>query len=66
MKITKKSNLSGTVRTMDINITQEQYDAWQDGELIQNVMPDISRDEREFIISGITPEEWTDAFGSFE
>jgi hypothetical protein len=62
MKITKTSPFSGLTNVMDINITQEQYLAWLDGTLIQNAMPNISADEREFIMTGITPEEWDSAF----
>ena len=50
--------LSGKVRIMDIPGTKEQIDLWMSGELIQDVMPNISADEREFIQTGITPEEW--------
>jgi hypothetical protein len=48
---------------MELPITQSQLDAWVDGELIQNVMPHLSVDEREFIISGVTPAEWNSMFG---
>lgn len=63
MKITRRSGISGIVRTKNIPITQEQYDAWNAGLLIQDAMPNISADEREFIMTGITSEEWDDMFG---
>ena len=63
MLITRKSAFTNNVHTMDINVTQEQLSAWESGTLIQNAMPHLSADEREFIISGITPQEWEDAFG---
>jgi|TARA_B100000424_G_scaffold47347_1_gene32922 hypothetical protein len=44
--------------TREIPVTQEQIDAWKSGELIQNAMPNISADDREFLMTGITPEEW--------
>jgi len=66
MKITKTSPFSGLTNVMDINITQEQYLAWLDGTLIQNAMPNISADEREFIMTGITPSEWEENFGASE
>lgn len=31
---------------------------WQDGEAIQNVFPMLTPDDREFILSGLTPAEW--------
>ena len=44
--------------TREIDVTQSQLDRWKAGELIQNVMPNISADDREFLMTGITPEEW--------
>jgi len=48
---------------MAIQVTEAQIAAWQGGELIQNAMPNASADEREFIKTGITPEEWENTFG---
>jgi hypothetical protein len=31
---------------------------WKQGELIQNVWPNMSSDDREILISGWTPAEW--------
>lgn len=62
MKIQKRSKLSGKIREMDIPVTTEQLEAWMNGELIQDVMPNISADEREFLMTGITPEEWDSVF----
>jgi len=47
---------------MEIAVTQAQLDAWQAGTLIQDAMPNLSADEREFIKTGITAEEWDDMF----
>ena len=58
MKITKTSILSGKTRTKEINVNQSQIDKWVAGMLIQDAMPDVSVDEREFIMTGSTPEEW--------
>lgn len=58
MLITKQSLYSGNTHTNDIDITQEQYDAWMNGMLIQDAMPNISPDDREFLISGMVPSEW--------
>lgn len=63
MLITRKSQVSGKENTMDINVTKEQIDNWQNGMLIQLAMPNISADEREFLITGITPQEWEKLFG---
>ena len=58
MLIERKSILSGNVNAMDIDVTPAQIDAWEQGMLVQSAMPDLSADEREFIMTGITPNEW--------
>ena len=63
MKIVRKSILTGITRTRDIDITFEQYDAWANGELIQDAMPHLSVADREFIVNGITDDEWRQMFG---
>lgn len=63
MEITKASMISGKLRTLELDITDEQMYRWrQCGELIQNVMPNLTPDEREFLMTGITAEEWDAAF----
>lgn len=58
MIVTRKNIFTGKVRELELNITQEQIHRWRSGELIQNVFPDLSTDEREFLISGLLPDEW--------
>ena len=62
MLITRTSPFSGNTNSMEIEVTQEQLSSWESGVLIQNAMPNLSADEREFIMTGITPEEWDSAF----
>ena len=62
MNITKTSSYSGIVRTIDLNVTLEQLQNWQNGMLIYKAMPNLTADEREFIISGVTNEEWEEMF----
>lgn len=63
MLIRKTSRISGTVFTMDLDITSEQLTRIEAGiELIQNIVPHLSSDEREFLITGITPQEWDKLF----
>lgn len=70
MKISKISHLTGEYNTREIDITIDQYNDWQNvlenksRRPIQDVLPNLSADDREFMISGITPEEWDNAFGS--
>ena len=35
-----------------------QLAQWRGGMLIQDAMPDLSVDEREFIMTGMTPDDW--------
>lgn len=65
MKITRRSPRTGKVNEMDINVTQEQINAWQhEGKMIQDVMPNLTDDEREFLKTGYTPEDWSIIFQS--
>lgn len=63
MKITKTSIISGVTRTKDIPVTEEQLIYWNSGMLIQRAMPDLTDDQREFIMTGITQEEWDELYG---
>lgn len=56
--IQRVSQLTGKVHTMEVPATEEQFMAWRNGALIQNAMPACSPEQREFIMTGITPEEW--------
>ena len=63
MKITRTSRISAETNVMDIDVTEEQLALWESGMLIQEAMPNIGSDEREFIMTGITPQEWDNAMG---
>lgn len=63
MLITKTSRFSGRLNTLDLPITLERIEAWrQSGALIQHAFPDLTADQREFLLSGVTAEEWDAAF----
>ena len=62
MLITRTSPFSNKTNIMEIDVTEEQIALWESGVLIQNAMPNLSADEREFIKTGITPAEWDSAF----
>lgn len=63
MLITRVSKVSGNENTMDLDITTDQLNAWRSGTPIQQVMPHLTPDQREFLITGITPNEWEKIFG---
>ena len=58
MIISRKSPVTGRVNHRVIDILPEQYLLWRGGKPIQDVMPDASLDDREFIMSGCTPSDF--------
>lgn len=62
MLIRKRSQLTGITRELEIPVTPEQLQSWKDGMLIQNAMPHLTIEQREFIMTGITQEEWDAVF----
>lgn len=63
MQVTRKSGFTGVVRTRDLPVTEEELKRWQDGAKAQVVWPHLSPGDREFIMTGVTEEEWADAVG---
>jgi len=63
MKITRLSPISGVRHTMELDVTAKQIVSWEKGEMIQNVFPHLTAGEREFIKTGITPDDWNTMFG---
>lgn len=66
MLIAKVSIIDGKERVMDLPVTIEQIEAYENGALAQRAFPNLTADQREFIISGIVPEEWDKIFGKEE
>lgn len=66
MIIERVSPFTGEIRQKDLPITQEHIDAWEAGALIQDAFPHLTAGEREFIMTGITDEEWDDLFSDTE
>jgi len=66
MLIERTSMISGKTNSMELPITNAQLDRWTGGELIQDVFPDLEIDQREFLMTGITAEEWNRTFGEEE
>lgn len=64
MEWTATSILSGIERTLVVpGLTEAAVARWKSGELIQNSMPDIDPEWREFVMTGITPDEWNNLIG---
>ncbi|MDR3715843.1 MAG: hypothetical protein P4L51_23765 [Puia sp.] len=66
MLITRISQLDGQEYTMDLNITLAELARIRAGQLVQTVVPHLPREEREFLISGITPDAWEKTFGGVD
>lgn len=63
MEITRTSIHSGITRTLDLDVTPEQLALIESKEgYIQDIVAHLSKDDREFILTGLTPEEWDDLF----
>lgn len=64
MKITRQSPFTGDVNTKELDVTEEQLQRLQKGEeLIQNIFPNLSPADREFLLTGYTEEDWNAIFG---
>ena len=61
--IERTSPFTGRVNEMDIELDPMDYVAWKNGALIQEALPYLTTDEREFIKTGITPQDWAKEFG---
>jgi hypothetical protein len=70
MVVTKKSSLTGIENTLNIDVTPEQLfrieNRMNTTELIQNIVPNLSMEDREFLMTGITNEEWIRMFGEID
>lgn len=66
MRLVKRSGLSRKEHTTELPMTEKEFMAayitYRQGGLIQECFPTLSADQREFILTGITPEEWAKAF----
>jgi hypothetical protein len=64
LKVKRRSPVTSLFNTMLLDITISQLTLWESGEgYIQNVMPNLNKHEREFLISGCTEEDWINLFG---
>lgn len=70
MQVTNISQLSGKTHTMELDVTMEQLQRFENrretGEYVQTIFPNLTPAEREFLLTGITPIEWDNIFGKPE
>ncbi len=51
---------------MELDVTEAQLNRYNSGRFtLQDCFPNLSADEREFIKSGITADEWEETFGQW-
>lgn len=62
MIIAKRSTITGIAHFAELAITKEQVNNFTKGAKVQHAFPNLNIDEREFILSGIVPEEWNATF----
>jgi hypothetical protein len=63
MLVKRKSILSGQLNEMELKVTPQQMERFYGGsELTQNIFPHLNSEEREFLISGMLPNEWNNIF----
>lgn len=49
-----------------VDVKADKLQSWRDGVLIQNAMPELTNEQREFLVSGFTPTMWSQMFGEDE
>jgi len=45
------------------NFSLDGYEQWKKGGLIQNVLPELNADDREFLMTQTSPMGWSQMFG---
>lgn len=64
--VTNISTLTGAMHHLEIDIDFDSFiqslTDWMEGGLIQDCFPELTPDEREFLISGVTADEWESRF----
>lgn len=59
MIIKRKSVYSGVVRSRNIDVNPRDYEMWEKGYMsLSDAMGYLDQDDRDFILSGITNDEW--------
>jgi hypothetical protein len=57
-EVTKSGWCEVTGKFYQVTVPESEYLDWRDGTLIQRAMPSLSNEEREFMMSSTTPQEW--------
>ena len=62
MVVVAISALTGHKHAAPLEITEAQVYDWVNGASIQDAMPNLSPEDREFLMTGITAKEWDSMF----
>ena len=62
MIVERRSPRTQKINRMDLPISAEQVARYESGELIQRAFPNLTAEQREFYMSGLTPEDWAALF----
>ena len=68
MQVFRKSPFTGETNSMVLNVTQAQIDELDspNRRLIQQIFPNLTPAEREFIKTGYTQADWDKIFGGLD
>ena len=62
MKVMRTDPLTGKENTLEIPVTEAQINKWRGGRNIQDVMRNLTDDQREFMMTGLLPKSWEEIF----
>lgn len=60
----KKCSVTGETYRVEVDLLKHQR--WQEGALIQNAMPNLDADQREFVRIGLTPAEYDQMYSGMD
>lgn len=56
--VVRKCPFTGELKTRELDVTHEELHAWRSGRLIQDALPRLNTEEREFVLTGIDGDAW--------
>ena len=66
MFFTVESNITGKITNVVLDVTEAQVLQWVNGAKIQDAMPQLSAEQRELLLTGISSDEWSALFAETE
>jgi hypothetical protein len=56
------SPFTGKLNQMDLPVTEDQVNKYNNGALIQDAFPNLNASQREFLKTGLTDDDWDNMF----